>query len=290
MSADFIELAAAGRVEVAGKRWSARIHVTDPRLTGDPLLDAALAALAAACRAPDPVDWARQKHRQRVLDDYLAVLAAQGTVDGSDGLHGDMGSLFRRELVDAGGDGGECDTAGSQLVSNLQAAPVAGGQDVSLAVAAAFPDWSDRVDDVAHWRVKIKGRRRHRIAWLAWPDRRARLGQARPRGPVNRPVHSATTQQALGRILLSGLDNVVQFGKKFERYEVRPDGTVTAFFADGSTAAADVLVGADGANSMVRHQHLPGAATASTGAVGVGLTLPLSSQTRKWLPRGWPPA
>lgn len=81
MSADFIELAAAGRVEVAGKRWSARIHVTDPRLTGDPLLDVALAALAAARRAPDPVDWARQKLRQRVLDDYLAVLAAQGTVD-----------------------------------------------------------------------------------------------------------------------------------------------------------------------------------------------------------------
>ena len=44
------------------------------------MLDAALAALSAARRAPDPADWARQKVRQGVLDDYLAVLAAQGTV------------------------------------------------------------------------------------------------------------------------------------------------------------------------------------------------------------------
>ncbi|MDT7552112.1 MAG: hypothetical protein QOI16_648, partial [Pseudonocardiales bacterium] len=53
----------------------------------------------------------------------------------------------------------------------------------------------------------------------------------------------------LRNLLLTGLDDHVRFGAEFERYSVATDGTVTAHFADGSTATADVLVGADGANS-----------------------------------------
>jgi hypothetical protein len=52
---------------------------------------------------------------------------------------------------------------------------------------------------MAHRRVKIKGRRRHCLARLAWSDRRASLGQPRPRSAVDRPVHAATTQQGLVR-------------------------------------------------------------------------------------------
>src|SRR5579862_895807 len=58
----------------------------------------------------------------------------------------------------------------------------------------------------------------------------------------------------LRETLLSGLDGAVQFGRKFERYTQRPDGAVTAYFADGSSATGDVLVGADGVNSAVRRQ------------------------------------
>ena len=60
------------------------------------------------------------------------------------------------------------------------------------------------------------------------------------------------SRRVLRNLLLTGLHDVVRFGAEFERYCVDADGTVTAHFADGSTAAADVLVGADGANSRVR--------------------------------------
>jgi 2-polyprenyl-6-methoxyphenol hydroxylase-like FAD-dependent oxidoreductase len=79
----------------------------------------------------------------------------------------------------------------------------------------------------------------------------------------------------LRETLLSGLDGVVQFGRKFERYTQRPDGAVTAYFADGSSATGDVLVGADGVNSAVRRQYRPGTDPVPTGALGIGWTVPL---------------
>jgi Golgi phosphoprotein 3 (GPP34) len=81
MSADLAELAVARRVEVAGRRgwmWE-KVHATDPRPTGDPLLDAALASLVAARRPPYLVSWIREP-RTGLLDDYLAHLTAQGVV------------------------------------------------------------------------------------------------------------------------------------------------------------------------------------------------------------------
>jgi 2-polyprenyl-6-methoxyphenol hydroxylase-like FAD-dependent oxidoreductase len=69
----------------------------------------------------------------------------------------------------------------------------------------------------------------------------------------------------LRRILLEGLDGEVHFDKKFVAYEEAPGGGVLARFADGSTATADVLVGADGASSPVRGQRLPQAKRVETG-------------------------
>ena len=46
-------------------------------------------------------------------------------------------------------------------------------------------------------------------------------------------------------MLLDGLADVVAFGREFERYETLPDGRVRAHFADGTSAEADLLVGAD---------------------------------------------
>ena len=81
-----------------------------------------------------------------------------------------------------------------------------------------------------------------------------------------RPVGRAT----LRRILLEGLNESVHFGKKLVDFQRERDGRVTALFADGSQAAADLLVGADGANSRIRAQLLPGVGRLDTGVVAVG--------------------
>jgi hypothetical protein len=44
------------------------------------------------------------------------------------------------------------------------------------------------------------------------------------------------------------------------------------------------LVGADGAGSRVRGQYLPQARRVETEAIGVGLKLPLTEESRPWMP------
>ena len=92
--------------------------------------------------------------------------------------------------------------------------------------------------------------------------------------PVRR--HRSISRITLRRILLAGLEDSVHFGKKFLRYEETPAGSITACFEDGSSAAANVLVGADGVHSRLRTQYLPHARVAETGVVGLGGTIPLS--------------
>lgn len=91
----------------------------------------------------------------------------------------------------------------------------------------------------------------------------------------------AVSRATLRRILLTGLDDVVRLGKEFQRYEQNPDGTVTAFFADGTSATGDLLVGADGVRSRVRAQLLPDAEVVTTRGCGVGGKVPLEG---RWLP------
>jgi hypothetical protein len=76
LSADLAELAVAGRIELRGNWLTERIVITDPRPTGEPLLDRSLAALMAAKR-PDFGDWVRAKLRSGVLEEYLSMLAGQ---------------------------------------------------------------------------------------------------------------------------------------------------------------------------------------------------------------------
>src|SRR5262249_61902763 len=58
--------------------------------------------------------------------------------------------------------------------------------------------------------------------------------------------HLRFARATLREVLLEGLDDAVNFGKEFTRYERTQNGKVTAFFKDGTTAVGDVLVGADG--------------------------------------------
>ncbi|MET0351238.1 MAG: NAD(P)/FAD-dependent oxidoreductase [Rhizobacter sp.] len=69
----------------------------------------------------------------------------------------------------------------------------------------------------------------------------------------------------LRQVLLRGLDGVLTTGLAFTHYEERADGRVTAWFDDGSSVTADLLVGADGAQSRVRAQRLPHARLVDTG-------------------------
>jgi salicylate hydroxylase len=90
------------------------------------------------------------------------------------------------------------------------------------------------------------------------------------------PVDSfkSASRISLRQVLLSGLGDVVQFGKTFTHYEATGD-QVSAYFADGSRATGDLLVGADGGNSRVRKQLLPHADRIDTGVVGI--------QAKTWL-------
>jgi 2-polyprenyl-6-methoxyphenol hydroxylase-like FAD-dependent oxidoreductase len=92
-------------------------------------------------------------------------------------------------------------------------------------------------------------------------------------------VHRMTLRQ----VLLTGLEDVVAFGKQFERYEENADSTVTAFFADASSASGDVLVGADGARSKLRKQRLPQARMEETGILSIAARVPLTAETRALL-------
>jgi 2-polyprenyl-6-methoxyphenol hydroxylase-like FAD-dependent oxidoreductase len=112
------------------------------------------------------------------------------------------------------------------------------------------------------------------------------LMQEDEQGAVDDPAraHHAVSRVTLRRLLLVGLDDVVQFDKQFTHYEQSASGKVTAFFADGTSATGDVLVGADGARSRVRRQLLPAAREIDTLAVGVGGKLSITPETTAWLP------
>jgi len=71
-------------------------------------------------------------------------------------------------------------------------------------------------------------------------------------------------RSTLRQILLCGLEDQVSFGKQCTRVEATALGA-TAHFADDTSAAATVLVGADGAGSQVRPSLLPNAQPVSLG-------------------------
>jgi salicylate hydroxylase len=81
--------------------------------------------------------------------------------------------------------------------------------------------------------------------------------------------HHGVSRIKLREALLSGLDDCLRLGKQFERYELTPEGRVTAHFSDGTCATGDLLIGADGANSLVRKQLLPHAERVDTGVIAI---------------------
>jgi 2-polyprenyl-6-methoxyphenol hydroxylase-like FAD-dependent oxidoreductase len=103
--------------------------------------------------------------------------------------------------------------------------------------------------------------------------------------PVTDPVESekSISRMTLRQVLLTGLDDVVEFGKEFTRFE-QDGGRVTAYFADGTHATGDLLVAADGAHSRVRRQYLPQAKTEETGIIAIAGKLPLTEESANLVP------
>jgi 2-polyprenyl-6-methoxyphenol hydroxylase-like FAD-dependent oxidoreductase len=100
--------------------------------------------------------------------------------------------------------------------------------------------------------------------------------------PSTDPVESekSISRMTLRQLLLTGLGDVVEFGKEFTRFEQHGD-QVTAYFADGTHATGDLLVAADGSGSRVRRQYLPQAKTEETGIVAIAGKLPITAESAK---------
>src|SRR6202048_3345455 len=72
-------------------------------------------------------------------------------------------------------------------------------------------------------------------------------------------------------------DVALAFEKRLVRIEDRPDQPVVAYFADGSSAGGDFLIGADGVHSAVRTHVIPdGPKPFDTGLIGFGGFVPRS--------------
>jgi salicylate hydroxylase len=102
---------------------------------------------------------------------------------------------------------------------------------------------------------------------------------------------SATTENlaisrvALREILLEGLGDRLRFGHAATGYRPREDGTVELELAGGERVAADLLVGADGAGSVIREQFLPHARLHDTGAFAVAVRVPMTGDVRSSVER-----
>jgi len=108
----------------------------------------------------------------------------------------------------------------------------------------------------------------------AQDDRGAHVWPVRA-GP---PEHANVDRATLRQILLTGLDARVHYGKMLERYQSSPEGVV-AYFADGTSARGDVLVGADGIRSAVRRHRAPHAKTVDAGITAIYGRVPLAAAT-----------
>ncbi|MGZ3754720.1 MAG: FAD-dependent oxidoreductase [Mucilaginibacter sp.] len=95
--------------------------------------------------------------------------------------------------------------------------------------------------------------------------------------------HLNVNRATLRETLLIGLDDICHYGAKLNHYEADENG-ITAFFEDGRIIKGDLLVGADGAGSVVRKQRAPEAKIMDSGARAIYGRIKLAD-ARKVLPQ-----
>lgn len=96
--------------------------------------------------------------------------------------------------------------------------------------------------------------------------------------------HMSVNRRTLREVLLTGLEDDMRFGHALVGFETSGEN-VTARFANGTTAAGDLLVAADGIGSVVRGQMLPDAELADTGVRCIYGTTPLTEVLLQELPK-----
>lgn len=95
--------------------------------------------------------------------------------------------------------------------------------------------------------------------------------------------HTAVNRRTLCQILLSGMEEDVYFNRSIVGFDQDEEG-VRAYLEDGTVVRGDILVAADGINSIVRSQLLPGVTPKDTGARAFYSKSPLTNNIRKSLP------
>ena len=114
------------------------------------------------------------------------------------------------------------------------------------------------------------------------PLRRTEIGP--PADPLNpATLSTSVNRQTFREILAARLGGALVFGRAAAGFE-QDAGGVTVCFRDGSRAAADILVAADGTGSPIRRRYLPHAPVQDTGTVCVYGRTPLTGQTRPLVP------
>jgi 2-polyprenyl-6-methoxyphenol hydroxylase-like FAD-dependent oxidoreductase len=106
---------------------------------------------------------------------------------------------------------------------------------------------------------------------------------AKPIPPLPEDSFFGVHRLTLREILLAGLEEMVHFGKTFVRFAQLDDGQVCASFADGTEATGDLLIGADGTNSVVRNLLVPDARIDDLGDAIYGKT-PITPDMLEWVP------
>ncbi|MGC0335065.1 FAD-dependent oxidoreductase [Streptomyces sp. SLBN-8D4] len=117
-------------------------------------------------------------------------------------------------------------------------------------------------------------------------DHQARELGARPHiGPPNDPQrpHTAVNRRTLRQIMGLGLEDIVRYDSTVTGFETDGD-KVRVLLDDGTSATGDVLVGADGINSVVRGQLLPDVPVVDTGSRGLYSIAPLTDDLAASLP------
>jgi len=87
---------------------------------------------------------------------------------------------------------------------------------------------------------------------------------------------TAVDRNTFRRGLLTGLDDVVRFGRTVSSYQVTGSGRVRVEFAEGGSDEGSLLVGADGVGSAIRRQLLPDAVVDDFGLRCVYGRMPLT--------------
>lgn len=84
--------------------------------------------------------------------------------------------------------------------------------------------------------------------------------------------------------LLTGLGDIVHFGRKLAGYRITDTGRVRVEFAESGSDEGDLLVGADGVGSAVRRQLLPHATVRDLGVRCLYGRMPLTDATDRLVP------